>query len=60
VGVELGQVAFVLLVILLERSFRTLEVRWPRFVEHFPGYAVGTLGAYWAIQRTLILVAGAR
>ena len=60
VGVELGQVAFVLLVILLERSFRVLEVRWPRFVEHFPGYAVGTLGAYWTIQRTLILLAGAR
>jgi hydrogenase/urease accessory protein HupE len=60
VGVELGQVAFVLLVILLERSFRTLEVRWPRFVEHFPGYVVGTLGACWAIQRTLVLLGGAR
>ena len=57
VGVELGQVAFVLLVILLERSFRVLEVRWPRLVEHLPGYAVGTLGAYWTIQRTLILLA---
>jgi hydrogenase/urease accessory protein HupE len=60
VGVELGQVAFVLLVILLERSFRVLEVHWPRLVEHFPGYAVGTLGAYWTIQRTLILLGGAR
>ena len=60
VGVELGQVAFVLLVILLERSFRVLEVRWPRWVAHFPGYAVGTLGAYWTIQRTLILLGGAR
>jgi hydrogenase/urease accessory protein HupE len=28
VGVELGQVAFVVLVILLERSFRTLEIHW--------------------------------
>jgi len=60
VGVELGQVAFVLLVILLERSFRVLEVRWPRFVARLPGYAVGTLGAYWTIQRTLILLGGAR
>jgi hydrogenase/urease accessory protein HupE len=60
VGVEIGQVAFVLFVILLERSFRVLEVRWPRVVEHLPGYAVGTLGAYWAIQRTAILLAGAR
>jgi hydrogenase/urease accessory protein HupE len=60
VGVEIGQVVFVLLVILLERSFRVLEVRWPRLVERLPGYAVGTLGAYWTIQRTLVLLAGAR
>ena len=60
VGVELGQVAFVLLVVLLERSFRLLEVRWPRAAEMLPGYAVGTLGAYWTIQRTWILLAGAR
>ena len=59
-GVELGQIAFVLLVVLLERSFRVLEVRWPRLVLRLPGYAVGTLGAYWTIQRTLMLVAGAR
>jgi len=59
VGVELGQVAFVLLVVLLERSFRVLEIRWPRFVERLPGYAVGTLGAYWFIQRTVILLRGA-
>jgi uncharacterized membrane protein YbjE (DUF340 family) len=60
VGVELGQVGFVLLVALLERSFRVLEVRWPGFVERLPGYAVGTLGAYWTIQRTLMLVTGGR
>ena len=36
VGVELGQVAFVLLVVLLERSFRVLEVRWPRWSSACP------------------------
>lgn len=60
VGVEIGQVAFVLLVVLLERSFRLLEIRWPRVVEQLPGYAVGTLGAYWTIQRTLVLLGGTR
>jgi hydrogenase/urease accessory protein HupE len=59
VGVELGQVGFVLLVVLLERSFRVLEVRWPRLAERLPGYAVGTLGAYWTIQRMVVLVTGA-
>jgi hydrogenase/urease accessory protein HupE len=55
VGVEIGQVAFVLLVVLLERSFRQLEIRWPGWVEKLPGYAVGSLGAFWTIQRTAIL-----
>ena len=55
VGVEIGQLAFILLVLLLERSFRILEIRWPRWVAALPGYAVGTLGAFWTIQRTAIL-----
>jgi len=55
VGVEIGQVSFILLVVLLERSFRQLEIRWPRWAEALPGYAVGSLGAFWTIQRTAIL-----
>jgi hydrogenase/urease accessory protein HupE len=58
IGVELGQVAFVMLVILLERSFRALEIHWPRWVQLAPGYTVGSLGAYWTIQRTVILFGG--
>jgi len=45
----------VMLVLLMERSFLTLEIRWPRWAEMMPGYAVGTLGAFWAIQRSAIL-----
>lgn len=56
VGVELGQLVFVFLALGLARSFRVLEIRWPRWVEALPGYAVGSLGAYWAIQRTAILL----
>jgi hypothetical protein len=56
VGVESGQLAFVMLVLLLERSFRLLEIHWPRWAELAPGYAVGSLGAYWTIQRVAILV----
>jgi hypothetical protein len=59
-GVEAGQLLFVVLVLLLERAFRVLEVRWPRLVGALPGYAVGSLGAYWTIQRLVMLFAGAR
>ena len=58
VGVEIGQVGFVLLIVLLLGAFVTSQIRWPRAVEALPGYAVGSLGAYWTIQRTLILIGG--
>ncbi|HEX5091760.1 MAG TPA: HupE/UreJ family protein [Burkholderiales bacterium] len=60
VGVEIGQLAFVFVLLLLERSLRGLAVRWPGFAGTLPGYLVGTLGAYWTIQRTLVLLAGLR
>ena len=40
------------------RAFRPLEIRWPRWVVALPGYTVGTLGAFWTIQRTAILLGG--
>ena len=54
-GVEAGQLLFVLIIILLERSFRLLEIRWTKWAELLPPYAIGALGAYWTIQRTFIM-----
>ena len=56
-GVELGQLAFVALVLLLLKSFRVLEMRWPVWVQRTPGYVVGVCGAYWTIERTAALFA---
>ncbi|SPF39031.1 conserved membrane hypothetical protein [Syntrophobacter sp. SbD1] len=56
VGVEIGQLFFVFLILAIARSFRTLEIRWPRWALALPGYTVGTLGAYWTIERTAILL----
>jgi len=58
VGVEVGQLAFVVLVLMLERAFRLLEIRWPIFLQRLPGYTVGALGAFWTIQRVVVLVRG--
>ena len=52
---EIGQLFFVFLILGLERSFRTLEIHWPRLVRRLPGYAVGSLGAFWTLQRTFAL-----
>jgi hydrogenase/urease accessory protein HupE len=55
IGVEIGQIAFVLLVVALERSFRQLEISWPPLIARAPGYLIGSAGAFWTIQRTAIL-----
>jgi hypothetical protein len=60
VGVELGQLGVIALVLALERAFRILEVRWPRWVEALPGYAVGSLGAFWTVQRLALLFGSPR
>ena len=60
IGVELGQLAFVALVLALERAFRVLQVNWPRWVQLLPGYVVGSLGAFWTIQRVAPLIAAWR
>ena len=60
VGVELGQLGFIALILALEQSFRILEVRWPRWAQALPGYTVGSLGAFWTVQRLVLLLGGAR
>ncbi len=60
VGVELGQLGFVAIVLAVERSFRWLKINWPRWVQMLPGYAVGTLGAFWTIQRVAVMIAALR
>jgi hypothetical protein len=58
VGVELGQLGFIALVLLLERSFRTIHVRWPSWTRAVPGYVVGSLGAFWVVQRVTMMFGG--
>lgn len=57
IGVELGQLVFVVLILQLYRSLKVLEFRWPHWMEFAPGYTIGSLGAYWTIQRTLMMFA---
>jgi hydrogenase/urease accessory protein HupE len=60
VGVEVGQIGFIALVLAVERSFRALEIRWPGWVQALPGYTVGSLGAFWTVQRLALLFASGR
>jgi hypothetical protein len=43
--------------LLIYRSLKVLAFRWPRWVEFVPGYTIGSLGAFWTIQRTFMMFA---
>ncbi len=60
VGVELGQLSFVFVALGVAWVAERLRVRWPRWAQLVPGYAVGCLGAFWFIQRAVVLIGGTR
>jgi len=49
-------VAFVLIALAAAQAIRTLDLDRPRWVIYLPGYTVGSLGAYWTIQRIVLLL----
>ena len=51
IGVELGQLAFVAVVLLSIRTSRAFLRRLPPRAEQLPAYVIGSLGAFWLIQR---------
>jgi len=58
VGVEIGQIIFVLAFLLLRWSFRRLEVHWPRWSEPLPAYAIGTFAMCWFLGRAALIIPG--
>jgi hypothetical protein len=56
VGVEVGQILFVLFFAVMAWAFRTLQVIWPKWSKPVPGYVIGTLATYWFIGRFIVLI----
>jgi len=57
VGVEIGQLMFVVTFLALALALRQVQVVWPRWAEPLPAYAIGTVAAFWFIERTSAIVA---
>jgi hydrogenase/urease accessory protein HupE len=58
VGIELGQVAFVAVVLGAGWMFRGVVTDWPAWGALGPAYVMGSLSAFWCLQRTATLVLG--
>jgi hypothetical protein len=52
VGVEVGQLMFVATFLVLAWALRQLRVSLPHPAAPLPAYAIGTLAAFWFIERT--------
>lgn len=57
VGVEIGQLAFVLAVLALFRAHRTLRATLPHRAGALPGYVIGVVAMFWFFGRMATLVA---
>jgi hydrogenase/urease accessory protein HupE len=55
-GIELGQLAFVLAVVCVRRALRPLAAAGPAWLARVPAYGIGTLAAYWICERSLALL----
>ena len=53
VGVEVGQLMFVAAVIVVQWAIQKIRVQWPAWAEQAPAYGIGSLAAFWFIQRTV-------
>jgi hypothetical protein len=51
IGVEIGQLAFVLLVLALIWAHRRIDAVLPRWGEAVPAYAIGSVAMFWFIGR---------
>jgi hydrogenase/urease accessory protein HupE len=54
IGVELGQLAFVLAVVALMEGFKRFgSQNYPRWLGWVPTYGIGTMASFWCIQRVV-------
>lgn len=53
VGVEIGQLMFVAAVLVVQLFIRKIKLKWPAWAEQLPAYGIGSLAAFWFIQRAL-------
>jgi hypothetical protein len=56
VGVELGQLAFVVAVLAAVAALARLRLNWPRWTHYVPAYAIGAVAMVWTIERVAALM----
>jgi hydrogenase/urease accessory protein HupE len=53
VGVELGQIAFVSVALAAVWALGRVRKDWPSWAAQVPAYGIGTIAAFWLVERTV-------
>jgi hypothetical protein len=53
IGVEVGQIMFVFGVILIREILIRLKIKWPQWSWRVLPYGIGSIAAFWVIQRVI-------
>ncbi len=53
VGVELGQLFFIIVIIFLIMVLRKVRTKWPVWIHQLPAYSIGGIAAFWLIERVV-------
>lgn len=56
VGVEIGQLFFVLVILSIKHILSRLGTGWPVWSRLVPVYSIGTIACYWLIERSVALI----
>ena len=51
VGVELGQLLFIAAILVLVMVLRHVRAEWPAWARQVPAYGIGSIAAFWLIER---------
>ena len=51
VGVELGQLLFIAVILVIVRLSKWLRSEWPAWIRQVPAYGIGSIAALWLIER---------
>jgi len=54
VGVELGQLAFVIVILGLITMLEKTKITWPGWLKWVPPYVIGSLATFWLIERVIL------
>ena len=51
VGVELGQIFFIFIILILIYLLGKINIKWPNWMLQLPAYGIGSIAAFWLIER---------